>query len=305
MGKNLLTGVYVIRNLVNGKIYIGSSSISIKERWYRHIASLRRNKHQNKYLQYAWNKYGESNFEFKVLMYCSKETTLENEQKYLDKYKSYDSKIGYNLYRNARSPLGTKKELHVRIAISLTSKKRRPSEETRRLLSEASKRRVRKPHSLESKEKMRISAIRRKFSYKSKNWTHTKSVEEKKEISKKISISLRNRYIIKKSLVQTGKKISKALKGKRISKLQVDRIVSFHTGRKRSEESRAKMSLAQTKRFSSAYNRKAISIAKNKAKRIDPDQVLRKYKTGLFTMTQVGRSFGVSQQTIKKILSQA
>ena len=39
---------------------------SIK-RWREHLYKLRKNKHQNRYLQAAWNKYGEKSFEFQVI----------------------------------------------------------------------------------------------------------------------------------------------------------------------------------------------------------------------------------------------
>jgi group I intron endonuclease len=63
-------GVYIIRNIVNNNIYIGSS-VNIKKRFCQHRNSLRKNKHHNKYLQHSWNKYGEENFEFVVIEHHS------------------------------------------------------------------------------------------------------------------------------------------------------------------------------------------------------------------------------------------
>ena len=62
-----MKGVYLIRNNVNQKIYIGSTSNSFRERWRYHENHLRINKHGNTYLQNAWNKYGEDAFIFLVL----------------------------------------------------------------------------------------------------------------------------------------------------------------------------------------------------------------------------------------------
>jgi group I intron endonuclease len=59
-------GIYIIRNLVNDKIYVGSS-VNIKKRFNQHKNSLRKNKHHNKYLQKSWNKYKEESFEFIVI----------------------------------------------------------------------------------------------------------------------------------------------------------------------------------------------------------------------------------------------
>ena len=56
------TGVYCIKNIFNGKVYIGSASSGggIKSRWAWHKRDLQNNRHPNRHLQYAWNKYGKS-----------------------------------------------------------------------------------------------------------------------------------------------------------------------------------------------------------------------------------------------------
>lgn len=60
-------GVYLITNLENNKIYVGSTINSFKERWMAHIQKLRSNKHSNQYLQSSFNKYGENKFKFSIL----------------------------------------------------------------------------------------------------------------------------------------------------------------------------------------------------------------------------------------------
>ena len=65
-----ISGIYKITNNVNGKFYIGSSQ-NISRRWYDHKRELRIQKHHNKYLQRAWNKYGEENFSFEISMLYS------------------------------------------------------------------------------------------------------------------------------------------------------------------------------------------------------------------------------------------
>lgn len=105
----MISGVYIIKNIVNNKIYIGSS-VDIHKRWKEHIRLLRNNKHKNKYLQDDWNKYGEHEFEFTIeeeTVYLKKEV-LEIEQKYLNLYKSFDKNTGYNVCKFAGSSLGIK-----------------------------------------------------------------------------------------------------------------------------------------------------------------------------------------------------
>ena len=64
------SGIYCIKNLVNGKVYIGSRSRKkggIKHRWADHVFGLSSNSHGNDHLQNSWNKYGPQNFQFSVI----------------------------------------------------------------------------------------------------------------------------------------------------------------------------------------------------------------------------------------------
>jgi len=104
------TGIYKITCISNNKFYIGSAS-SIKGStsklgFYRrlnlHINDLTKNKHKNKILQNAWNKYGEKNFKFEILEYCNPENCKKREQYYLDNLNPFDEN-GFNICRNSLS----------------------------------------------------------------------------------------------------------------------------------------------------------------------------------------------------------
>jgi group I intron endonuclease len=94
------SGIYKIVNKVNGKYYVGSSLDIFGEphgRFYQHKAHLKCQRHYNKHLQRAWNKYGPDAFEFIVVETTdpSKNEVLTTEQKYLDtarmeKHKCYN-----------------------------------------------------------------------------------------------------------------------------------------------------------------------------------------------------------------------
>lgn len=102
------TGIYLIRNLVNDHIYIGSTSQSFEERKYQHFIDLKGNHHGNKHLQSAYNKYGEENFFFEILEYCNPELCLEIEQSYLDFIfdpNLFPEETVYNLSKYAGSPM--------------------------------------------------------------------------------------------------------------------------------------------------------------------------------------------------------
>jgi group I intron endonuclease len=58
--------IYVIRNVVDQKFYVGSTS-NMRERFRTHRAKLRRGVHHCHHLQAAWNKYGEDVFRFEVV----------------------------------------------------------------------------------------------------------------------------------------------------------------------------------------------------------------------------------------------
>lgn len=90
------SGIYCIENLTTNKKYIGQS-IDIKDRWRRHISELNNNNHHNDYLQKAWNKYGEYDFEFYVLEYCDNSDLNNKEIYYIDLYNTMDREYGYNL----------------------------------------------------------------------------------------------------------------------------------------------------------------------------------------------------------------
>ena len=93
-----MIGVYFIKNKINGKFYVGHS-IDIKYRFRRHLYELKRNIHHCQYLQRAWNKYGEDNFEFIIYKECSTEEESQDlEQYFIDNYKD----VIYNVSNNAR-----------------------------------------------------------------------------------------------------------------------------------------------------------------------------------------------------------
>lgn len=123
--KNLNTGIYQIVNQVNGKRYIGSA-LSLKTRERNHFSSLLYNKHHSIHLQRSYNKYDKENFEFQILLYCSKEDLIFYEQRAIDAY-DFKKEL-YNMNPMAGSPLGTIQSLETRQknSNSKKGKKRNP-----------------------------------------------------------------------------------------------------------------------------------------------------------------------------------
>lgn len=81
------SGVYIIRNLVNNKVYIGKSK-NVKQRKNAHFNALKLNKHNNQHLQNSYNKYGKDNFQFDVIEYCEESLLPTKEMYYIELYKN-------------------------------------------------------------------------------------------------------------------------------------------------------------------------------------------------------------------------
>jgi group I intron endonuclease len=89
-------GIYKIENLVDKKIYIGSS-INLESRKYKHFWMLDNDKHDNNHLQNSYNKFGKDIFKFEILEICDTTELFERENHYIEMYKSNINEYGYNL----------------------------------------------------------------------------------------------------------------------------------------------------------------------------------------------------------------
>jgi hypothetical protein len=91
------TYIYAIKNVVNNKMYIGSSK-SIKNRQYEHFYQLKNNKHHSSHFQKSYNKYGKDKFFFYILEECTIENRKEREIYYINLYKTSERNFGYNTH---------------------------------------------------------------------------------------------------------------------------------------------------------------------------------------------------------------
>lgn len=90
-------GVYKLTNIINNKIYIGSTCC-FKDRKSKH-----KNKRNKSMISRAIFKYGWNNFTFEILEYCDKEFLLERENYYFDIFEPFSENNGYNILRVAKS----------------------------------------------------------------------------------------------------------------------------------------------------------------------------------------------------------
>lgn len=91
-----ICGIYCIENLINHKKYVGQS-IDIYRRWKDHKHELNGNRHHNAYLQRAWDRYGEENFDFYILEECDISIINNREAYYINKFDCISNKCGYNI----------------------------------------------------------------------------------------------------------------------------------------------------------------------------------------------------------------
>ena len=226
------SGIYKIINTINKKLYVGSAN-DIRTRWVIHRYQLNHQKHGNILLQRSWNKYGKKNFKFEILEICTKEQLIEKEQYYLDFYKSYERNIGYNINKVAGSNQGRKfgphtKEHNRKISLALQGSKR----DGTYLLGNT-------------------------YAKGQTPWN------KGKKLSKSICVKFRQaklrhpvRYWKNKHRpLETNKKISNTLKGRKLSKQHAINIGKGHLGLKRSEKTKRLMRIARKR-----YYRKLKSL---------------------------------------------
>lgn len=98
--KNIgLSGVYIICNNIDNRVYIGSTC-SFRKRIKEHKSKLRLDKHENIHLQRFYNKYGLNNISFSILEIINDEQEfLEKEQEFLNKTKNL-----FNICKHVKKP---------------------------------------------------------------------------------------------------------------------------------------------------------------------------------------------------------
>lgn len=102
-----MAGIYCIKNIESNKIYIGQTIRPFNLRFNEHKSRLRTNKHKNKHLQSAWNKYGKENFEFHQIEECLVEIIDLREKYWIEHFKQIQEV--YNLGCDVKNPMRGRK----------------------------------------------------------------------------------------------------------------------------------------------------------------------------------------------------
>lgn len=195
------SGIYKIASIKKpNRFYIGSSK-NLKSRMQIHIYELRKDHHHSNKLQHHYNKYGESDLQFTVLLKCKESELIKNEQYFIDTYKPW-----FNMRPIADSNLGAHWKL---------------SEEENKRKSERQKGRKRPPTSDITREKMSLANLKRGSMPPSR-----KGIKDSDETREKKRLRMLGKQY------SLGNKQSVETKEKRAAKLR---------GRKRTEEYKNKM----------------------------------------------------------------
>lgn len=244
-----VSGIYVIVNTKNGKVYVGQA-VDFDKRWKIHKWELNGGFHGNHHLQAAWNKYGAKVFKFLKLEYCKIEQLEEREQHYLD---IYDAKgIAYNIVKNVRAPRrGLQHSEETRRKCSEANKRRPPfSNETRRKMSESAKNRPR----VSEETRLKMSAVGKGRKHSEETLRKMRESQKTRppipdETRRKMSVAAKTRKRTPVSL-ETRHKLSEASKGNR----------NHSFGKPLSDETRRKISDAmKTYRARQRAEREALA----------------------------------------------
>ena len=105
--KRNISGIYIIKNTINDKVYIGSA-VCIKQRFIGHKNQFKKQVHNDRFQNFV-NKYGINTLIFEVIEYVNdKEKLIKREQYWIDYYESWKSKKGFNICKTAGSTIGVK-----------------------------------------------------------------------------------------------------------------------------------------------------------------------------------------------------
>jgi group I intron endonuclease len=108
--------IYIIKNTVNSKVYIGQTRTSVDQRWKEH---LRHAQYGDQVINRAMKKYGVDKFYIETLEICDVSILDEREIYYIDLYDSTDKSKGYNVSIGGNTPRFKRKALSISDLIDL------------------------------------------------------------------------------------------------------------------------------------------------------------------------------------------
>lgn len=135
------SGIYCIRNLRSGRVYVGSSQ-TIRRRWQQHRRELAAGTHHAIKLQRSWAKHGADAFGFFVLEAVDVDRLIEREQHWIDALHAADKRLGFNTSPTAGNCLGVRHTDETKAKLSAARAGVPKSAEHRKAIGDAQKGKV-------------------------------------------------------------------------------------------------------------------------------------------------------------------
>jgi len=154
-----ISGIYCIKNLIDMKRSVGQAqNLNVRARTHDSVLRSKKIK-DSKYLQCAWNFYGEDNFEMYLVEECPIELLNEREEYWIKELHSHFSEWGYNLTWGGDGIRGHKHSSETRKKQSDAKKGKHPwnygKKATQKAIRNQSIAHFGKHHSLETIQKLR------------------------------------------------------------------------------------------------------------------------------------------------------
>jgi hypothetical protein len=289
--------VYMILNLINGKIYIGKTCNSNK-RWVDHQSDARSHTKNRKYpIHCAMAKYGIENFNFTPFHWFEKEDDAFGAERYwIRHFQSKNPRCGYNVTDGGEGASGVifTEERKTKISISLTGKKKSPETVEKQA---AKLRGIPRP-----------PEVRAKISASHIGLTHTEESKRKISKGKKGQVPTNIEQL---RAINTGKplseehrnKISKAKKGVPFTEEHIRNIIV-------AKEKNGTMPRGEKNPFYGKHHTeevKTLSRGENNkhAKLVEAQvrEIRKLYETGEYTQTELAEKYGVSRKGISHIIN--
>ena len=217
--------IYKAINKINGKVYIGQTTVDLKKRKSHH-----ENTQVRYYFHRAIKKHGKGNFNWQILEHCdSKEEMDEMEFHYIMQYNSLNN--GYNLTLGGEGSSGWHPSAETRQKISMSKKGKRVGQENSF---------YGKKHTEKTKRKMRG----KRASISGENhYLYGKHLSQKTK--NKIGVSSKGRNVGRKHTSSAIEKIRKAHLGKKKGPFSLEtrqKMSKSHLGNRIPQKARSKMS---------------------------------------------------------------
>lgn len=220
--------IYLLTNKVNGKIYIGQTSVGLEERWRGHCSSAVSG--SNYHLHNAIRKYGPDAFIKEVLEHTTVVEVNDREIYWIAELQAREH--GYNMTDGGEGMRGWSPSEDTRIKISLANKGRHAGKNHPMYGTQGGF--YGKIHTQETKDKMRAAKLGQKFTEEHKA---NISIAQKGKVA-----GSNNPHYGKKHSEASRNKIREAIAGKLVGNK------NGMYGKKHSEEAKEKMRAAKAAR---------------------------------------------------------